>query len=205
MGLDADEVVSPELAASVRALFASRDPAADGYWINRRTFYLGRWIHHAWYPEWHLRLARRQKARWTGPDPHARLEVHGPTVRLKGDLLHYSYRDLQDHFQRTIRYARISARSLAQQGRRCRWYHLALSPWLALGKRLILKQGFRDGIRGWIIAYATFFSVLAKSAFLLENQMQETPDAQSTAQPGDSTSKPEAGPEIAQASDRQSV
>lgn len=205
LGLDADEVVSAELAVSLRAVFAAATPAVDGYWINRRTFYLGRWIRHAWYPEWHLRLARREKARWTGLDPHDRLEVDGPTARLKGDLLHYSYRDLQDHFQRTICYARTSARSLAQQGRRCRWYHLALSPWLALAKRLIVKQGFRDGFRGWIIAYATFFGVLAKYAFLLENQMQEKPDPRSTARPGDPTSKPEAGPERPQPGERQTV
>lgn len=179
LGLDADEVVSLELAASMRALFANGPPAAEGYWISRRTFYLGRWINHAWYPEWRLRLARREKARWTGRDPHDRLEVNGPTARLKGDLLHYSYRDLQDHFQRLVRYAQVSARGLAQEGKRCRWYHLVLSPWAALGKRLILKQGFRDGLRGWIIAYSTFFSVLAKYAFLLESQMH--PGAQEAA------------------------
>lgn len=170
LGLDADEVVSPELAASLRGLLAGEPPTADGYWINRRTFYLGRWIRHAWYPEWRLRLARREKARWAGLDPHDRLEVNGPTARLRGDLLHYSYRDLQDHFQRAVRYARIAAESLARQGQRCRWYHVVASPWVAMVKRLVLKQGFRDGLRGWIIAYATFFSVLAKYAFLFERQ-----------------------------------
>jgi glycosyltransferase involved in cell wall biosynthesis len=170
LGLDGDEEVSPELAGTLRGLFAERLPALDGFWINRRTFYLGRWIHHSWNPEWRLRLARRELAQWMGRDPHDRLEVAGKTARLNGDLLHYSYAGLQDHFERTIRYAWISADSLEQAGWRCRWYHLVFSPWLALGKRLFLKQGFRDGRRGWIIAYTTFFGVLAKYAFLFEKQ-----------------------------------
>jgi glycosyltransferase involved in cell wall biosynthesis len=167
--LDADEAVSPELANSIRQALASH-PAATGFFLNRRTRYLDDWIWHAWYPEWRLRLVRRETAHWVGADPHPSLETTGPTEKLPGDLLHYSYSGLQDHFERTIRYARISADSLDRVGRRCRWYHLVVSPWLALGKRLLLKRGFRDGRRGWIIAYATFFSVLAKYAFLLEKQ-----------------------------------
>ena len=181
--LDADEAVSPELADAIRAVFAAESPQPDGFWINRRTFYLGQWVRHAWNPEWRLRLVRREKAQWTGRDPHDRLAVAGATAKLKGDLLHYSYADLQGHLERTLRYARTSADSLAQAGCRCRWYHLAISPWLALSKRLILKQGFRDGWRGWIIAYSAFLSVLAKYAFLREKQTGASPDPQTPAPP----------------------
>ncbi|MBE3135213.1 MAG: glycosyltransferase family 2 protein, partial [Acidobacteria bacterium] len=107
--VDADEEVSPELAASIRELFARGEPELDGYWVNRFNFYLGDWIRHAWYPEWRLRLVRVSCALWRGADPHDRLEVPGTTTRLGGHLHHYSYADLQDHFQRLIRYARIAA------------------------------------------------------------------------------------------------
>jgi len=167
--LDADEVVSPELAAAIRQVFAS-NPTVDAFWLNRRTNYLGGWIWHVWYPEWCLRLVSREKARWAGIDPHPYLSVTGETAKLQGDLLHYSYKDLRGHLERTIRYAQTSAESMARAGRRCRWYHLAFSPWLALSKRLILRQGFRDGWRGWVIAYAACYGVLAKYAFLLERE-----------------------------------
>lgn len=167
--LDADEEVSPELSRSIRQALAGQ-PGADGFLLNRRTCFLGDWIWHAWYPEWRLRLVRRGRACWMGVDPHPSLETAGRTERLPGDLLHYSYSDLRQYFERTLRYARSSAQSLESTGQSCRWYHLAISPWLALGKRLIVKQGFRDGWRGWIIAYATFFSVLAKYAFLREKR-----------------------------------
>ncbi len=169
--LDADEALSPELAQAVRALFAAGEPAADGYWLNRRTFYLGRWIRHAWYPEWRLRLVRRERARCGGRDPHDRVEVSGATGRLTGDLLHYSFKDLQDHLEKSLRYARTSAAMLAQDGKRCGWHHLVLWPGAEFFKRLVLKQGWRDGWRGWIIAGVGTLSVFAKYALLLEKQL----------------------------------
>lgn len=166
--LDADEAVSPELAASIRQVFAEGQPSQDGFWVNRRTFYLGDWIRHVWYPEWRLRLVRKEGAQWVGLDPHDRLEVAGPVARLSGDLLHYSYYDLQDSLQRAIKYARISADSYAQAGRSFHWYQLLFSPWVAFFRQLIIRQGWRDGWRGWLIAGATMIHVFAKYAFLLE-------------------------------------
>jgi len=168
--VDADEEVSPELAAAIRGLFATSEPPLNGYAVNGLDFYLGAWIRHAWYPEWLLRIVRTGRAAWKGTDPHDRLEAEGPTGRLAGHLHHRSYADLQDHFQRIIRYARIAADALAATGARVRWYHLACSPWLAFFKSLVLKQGWRDGWRGWIIAFATLMKVFAKYAFLLERQ-----------------------------------
>ena len=168
--VDADEEVSPELAASMRARFANGRPLMDGYQVNRLTCYLGAWIRHAWYPEWRLRLVRVGRASWGGTDPHDRLEAAGAVGRLDGHLLHYSYRDLQDHLQRTIRYARISADAAGRAGRTAHWYHLLLSPWLAFLKSVLLKQGWRDGWRGGVIAFATLVKVFAKYAFLLESQ-----------------------------------
>jgi glycosyltransferase involved in cell wall biosynthesis len=169
--LDADEALTPELNAAIRGLFAGGDPAANGYSFSRRTWYLGKWIWHAWYPEWRLRLVRRGTAKWTGLDPHDYLQVSGPTERLRGDLLHYSFRDLQDHLQKTIAYARIMAGSYGTAGKRFRWYNLLFSPWLAFFKHLVLKQGWRDGWRGWLISFVKWVDVFAKYAFLLEREL----------------------------------
>ena len=170
--LDADEALSPELATSLRAAFADgREPRVDGFLLNRRTWYLGAWIWHAWYPEWRLRLLRRCAGRWGGLDPHAKLEVAGPTVRLDGDLLHYSFRDLRDHLERTIRYSRTMADSYAASGKRFRWHYLVLSPCFAVFKHLVMKQGWRDGWRGWLVSVIRGIDVFAKYAFLLEKTL----------------------------------
>ena len=169
LSLDADEVVTPELADSIgTALTANSE--LNGFEVNRRTFYLGDWIWHAWYPDWILRLVRGDAARWTGLDPHPRMEVGGSTKRLEGDLLHYSFRDLDDHLHRTLRYSRTMAASYAAEGRRFRWRCLLLSPWVAVFKHLILKQGWRDGWRGWLVSMIRGVDVFAKYAFLLEHE-----------------------------------
>ncbi|HMP84271.1 MAG TPA: glycosyltransferase family 2 protein [Verrucomicrobiota bacterium] len=174
LNLDADEVVSPELADALRKLFSNGEPTTNGFEINRRTFYLGDWIWHAWNPDWVMRLVRRDGARWTGHDPHAHLAVTGATTRLSGDLLHYSYRDLEDHLTRTIHYARVGAARYETEGRAVRWYNLVFSPWAAFAKKVILKSAWRDGWRGWVIACATGFGVLAKYAFVLEKRMKRS-------------------------------
>ncbi|HTA94937.1 MAG TPA: glycosyltransferase family 2 protein, partial [Verrucomicrobiae bacterium] len=97
--IDADEAVSPELAAGIRQLFADGDPREQGFFVNRLNFYVGQWIRHAWYPEWRLRLVRRANAQWGGLDPHDKLEVNGVSRRLAGDLLHYPFSSVQEHFQ----------------------------------------------------------------------------------------------------------
>ena len=177
LSIDADEAVSPELATAVRELFARGEPDAAGYFVSRRNFYLGDWIWHAWYPEWRLRLVRRTGAQWGGLDPHDKLEVPGATRRLPGDLLHYSYTSLAEHFSTELKYARIMAESYVRAGRRGRWYQLVFSPWIAMVKVLVLKSGWRDGWRGWVIAGARWMGTFAKYAFLLERQGTKPDDS----------------------------
>jgi glycosyltransferase involved in cell wall biosynthesis len=170
LSLDADEALTPELSTAIRRQFESGEPSVDGFLLNRRTFYLGDWLWHVWYPEWRIRLVRRTAAQWRGRDPHDRLEVTGATARLDGDLLHYSYRDLADHFRKMLRYSHTLAEAYDREGRRFRWYDLVVTPWLEFPRYLILKQAWRDGWRGWIIAFMHMVNIFAKYAFLFEAQ-----------------------------------
>ena len=172
ISLDADEALSEDLRRSVRRLFEDGEPDREGYWMNRKTYYLDAWIDHAWYPEWRLRLARKDRAEWAGTNPHDKLEVKGGTGKLEGDILHYSYADLQDHLKRTIDYGRISALAMIEQGRRFRWYKLLFSPWGRFAKSIVFKQAWRDGWRGWIIAFSSLLTCFAKYAFLYEAELQ---------------------------------
>lgn len=176
LALDADEPLSSELAASIRTEFSDGEPQVDGFWVNRRTWYLGDWLWHAWYPEWRLRLVRRQQAEWVGQDPHDYLSVEGETRRLEGDLLHYSYTGLEDHFTRTVKYARISSQAMARQGKRFRWHKLLFSPWARLFRSLVVKQAWRDGWRGVIIAYSSMLAGVLKYAFLFEHELTNRND-----------------------------
>ncbi len=172
LSLDADERLTPELCESILKLFEQGEPASDGYWLNRRTWYLGEWIWHAWYPEWRLRLVRCEGARWVGTDPHDKLEIDGATTRLKGgDFLHYSYKDLYDHFMRTISYGRIGAKAEYAKGKPFRWTKLIFSPPGRFLKSIISKGSLRDGWRGFLIAFMDMVGAFAKYGFMLEEKL----------------------------------
>jgi len=168
--LDADEALSPELAAAVKNLFAKGEPREHGFVMNRLNFYIGQWIRHAWHPEWRLRLARRSAAKWGGLDPHDKLEVAGATRRLEGDLLHWPFNSVREHLEKSLSYGRIMAESYLREGRKCRWYHIVFSPWMAAFKVLVVRSGWRDGWRGWVISGAKWVNTFAKYAFLLEHR-----------------------------------
>ncbi|MDQ7038386.1 MAG: glycosyltransferase family 2 protein [Aquificota bacterium] len=170
--IDADEVVSEELKESL--LKELRNPEADGYLINRRTFYLGDFLKHTWQPEWRLRLVRRSsEPRWTGMEPHDRLEVRGRVKKLKGDLLHYSYRSLEDQVRKLVRYALIMSEEMHKSGRRFRVRDMVLRPVWAFLKVYLLKRGFMDGSRGFVAAVFSAFYTFLKYAFLLERELKE--------------------------------
>ncbi len=118
-----------------------------------------------------MRLVRRELARWEGQDPHDYLAIDGKTHRLDGDLLHYSYTGVEDHFVRTVKYARVGAEAMIAKGRPFRWHKLVLSPWFRLFRSLVIRQAWRDGWRGWVIAYSSMFAGFLKYAFLLEHHI----------------------------------
>lgn len=173
LSLDADEALSNELCRSIEDLFASGKPECDGYWINRKTYYLGAWIQHAWYPEWRLRLVKRDGAVWGGTNPHDKLAIPSSAGKIQGDILHYSYVDLQDHLKRSIDYGRIGALAMIDEGRNFQWHKLLFSPWVRLIKSFVFKQAWRDGWRGWIIAFSSFLACFSKYAFIYEADLKK--------------------------------
>src|SRR5438309_5478168 len=89
LNLDADEIVSPELAVEIAQAVSERSASHAAYEFPRCTFYCGRWIRHGdWYPDRVRRLWRKDSAHWAGEEPHATLEVRGMIGRLHSDLLH---------------------------------------------------------------------------------------------------------------------
>jgi hypothetical protein len=168
LAVDADEAVSPELRRAIGSVLAG-EPAADGFFVDRLTWHLGRWIRHGdFHPDWQLRLFRRGRGRWGGTNPHGRVLLQGRVERLPGALEHYSYRDLADQVGRIQDFSRIQARALYEAGRRARVSDWLLRPPGRFLRGYLLKQGFRDGFAGFAIAAASAFHVFLKYATLWE-------------------------------------
>jgi glycosyltransferase involved in cell wall biosynthesis len=168
LSLDADERVSPQLAAEIRALLEGV-PDADGYRIPRVAFHLGRWIRSTdWYPDYQLRLYNRQRGRWTGRYVHESVRVDGRVGRLRGEIEHFAYRDLSHHLQTMDRYTSLAARQMFEEGRRARWVDIVVTPRLTFFRNYVLRGGFRDGMAGLVISAMNSYYVGLKFAKLWE-------------------------------------
>jgi len=166
--LDADERVSPELRASILAAL-ERPDLPDGFDCARRTWYLGRWIRHGgWYPDRKLRLFRRAAGRWTGTNPHDRVEVAGRVGRLDGDLLHFSYDSISDHLRTIDSFTSIAAREKRAAGERAGLSGLVLHPVGKFLRMYVAKAGFLDGFPGFAAAVSGAYYVFLKYAKLWE-------------------------------------
>ena len=118
LSLDADERVTPALAAEIRALLAS-EPPQRGYRVPRISHYLGRWIRGTdWYPDYQLRLYDRRAGAWNGRRVHESVRAEtGEPGRLAHDLQHYPYRDISDHLATIDRYTTLAAEQMRADGR----------------------------------------------------------------------------------------
>lgn len=160
--LDADERVSPELAAEIARLKQAPEPDAAGFEMPRLTFYLGRWIKHSgWYPDRKLRLYDRRRGRWRGDYVHEALEVDGHIERLGGKILHYTVRSASEHHTRLDRYTTLAAQEAYDAGKSGSTASLLLSPAAAFIRSYVSKLGFLDGAQGFIIArFAAHYAFL---------------------------------------------
>ena len=172
--LDADEELSPELSASVQA--ALEDPGdADGFMSNRCNYYNDRWIRHGgWYPDCKTRLVRKANSQWRGLNPHDVLHVDGKVGRLKGDLLHYTYRDMTAQFRQTNLFTDIAARVMFENGTKHRLHNLVLRPWVTFLKSYFWRLGFLDGSAGFVLAVTGSYYVFLKYAKLAELHRRAT-------------------------------
>lgn len=162
LAIDADERVSPELALEVRRVLA-REPGVVGFTVPRLGFWEGRPIRHGtWYPDTRVRLFRRDRARWTGRDPHDHVVADGPVGHLSAPLHHFPFRHLGEHLQQVDRYSRLMAEGARAAGERAHWWDVVFRPILHFVKGYLLRMGFLDGVRGFCVASFGAAYVLSK-------------------------------------------
>jgi len=177
--LDADEVLPATAEAEFRAAIANAG-ATVGYWINRRFMFMGRWLRHAYYPNWNLRLFRHSLGRYEkltdvatasgDNEVHEHVVVQGPTGRLRCELDHYAFPSVEVFVEKHNRYSNWEARvavasegagnsdqiqssRVAQRRRLKRLSHcLPFRPLLRFLYVYLWQRGFLDGREGYYFA-----------------------------------------------------
>jgi glycosyltransferase involved in cell wall biosynthesis len=154
LSLDADEEVSAELAASIRALLQSATPPRHaGYKMNRRNMYFGRWIKHSgYYPDPKLRLVKRGAAEFELRDVHEDMKMAGELGHLQGDLLHHAYPTLDSFIEHANRYSTLGAGMVVRE-RKVGFsvVNIVLRPMVRFLWSYFFRGGFLDGREGLLV------------------------------------------------------
>ncbi|MBS1210970.1 MAG: glycosyl transferase [Proteobacteria bacterium] len=165
--VDSDEIVSPELRASIET--ALLKPAFQYYEFPRRNRFLGRYLRHGeGYPDLSLRLFDRRQARWSEDIVHERVITLGVVGRLSGDLLHHSEDTIETYLSKQNRYTTLAARTLIEEGAQVPFGKLLFSPLFRFIKFYLLRGGWLDGLPGLIHILIGCFNSFAKYAKMIE-------------------------------------
>lgn len=171
--LDQDEFLSPELKDSVCAALDA-PKGHGGFFCPRRSWYLDRFVMHSgWYPDRLLRVFRLDSVEIRGMLPHEEFHPTGSTEVLRGDIIHYPYRDLAEHLDKINSYTSLAAREMHAKGRKAgvgTAFSHAIGKFL---KQYLLKQGFRDGKAGFVLAIHSFLYAFQKYMKLVELKRSE--------------------------------
>lgn len=165
--LAADEELSQDLIQEIRNLNFDK----DGYYIPRLVQYLGRWIKHCgWYPDYTMRLFKKNKGSFTDALVHETFELSGDTGKLKNPIFHYPYRDIAHHIEKMNVYTDLSARQMCRKGKRATVFSILSHTFFNFIKMYGLRLGFLDGSQGLIISALGSYYVFLKYIKLYEIQ-----------------------------------
>lgn len=153
LSIDADEIVTPELKEEILGVLL-KNPRENGFTIPRRNYIGTYWVRHGgWYPSPQLRLFRKNKFRYEEAAVHPRAFMDDPCGHLKGDLLHYSYRSIEDFFGKlNNQTSREAQKWLAQHKpmRLGRFMYRSVDRFI---RAYVAKQGYKDGFYGFVAAF----------------------------------------------------
>jgi glycosyltransferase involved in cell wall biosynthesis len=167
LSIDADERVTPALAAEIRHVIQD-SPAHTGYEVRRNFYFLGRRLRFGGLgADWVLRLFRREKGRLRPVRVHESIEVQGSVGQLKNPMEHFSYPNLDEYVEKCNHYTSLAAREQWARGRRFSWLDHFRPAW-ELGVRVVAKGAWLDGHAG-----LTYAALSAHAAWLRAVKLRE--------------------------------
>jgi len=166
--LDSDEQATYALGQEIATTLAT-GATADGYRIHRMLYHLGHYFAGRLYPDWPIRLFRRDRAHIGGVDPHDRVEVAGRIARLDAPILHFSYADVADHVASINRLTSRAAQEATPGA--LTGVQMLTHPLWRFFNFYFLRGGIRGGGRGLYASMAAAFYVFLKYAKLYERRL----------------------------------
>ena len=170
LSIDADERVSRELYEEIIMLMQC-GPPADAFFVPRKSHFLGQWIRYGgWYPDYRQpQFFHRLRMKYREDLVHESFEFMNDAERqvgyLHGHVLQYPFHTISHYLEKMHRYSSLCAESMFHEGQQFHIHQLISHPLFTFFKMYLLRQGFRDGIAGLVLAglYASYtFTKYAK-------------------------------------------
>lgn len=172
--LEADEIVTPELAQDIGRVLQGPMNPDDGYAVDRRGDFLGILLPNearASKQRAFVRLYNRTRSEFDeNTKVHEELLFPGKSIALKGEFLHWRGYQMDEYVSAFNRYATLEANVLADKGKKATSGLIFTRPLLRFLWLYVYKQGFRLGTRGLIHALLKAFSEYIRYAKLWEMQ-----------------------------------
>lgn len=173
--IDADEEMSPELAASVQAVLQGGSDCA-GYSFMRKPSAFGRWIEHGgWYPDWQFRFFRKDNYYPEHAEIHGGFNTRGKKGQLAGVLYHHTYATIFSYVEKMNEYTSLHVSNKLKDNPQVqvRWNNLILNPLSHFLRMFISKKGYKDGFHGFVLALLDATYAMLMYAKLWEYRMRE--------------------------------
>lgn len=159
LSIDADERVDSDLKEALQDLKLEEDKL---YELNVKTNYLGKWIRYCgWYPSYKKRLYHKKSTKWNSDLVHEKLvsDVKLDTIKLHGNLLHYSYPSIERHHQKIDSYAKLTAQKWKLQNKSPSIIKKIFGPSFRFIKTYFFRLGLLDGKEGFLISKMSYLLV----------------------------------------------
>jgi len=172
--LDADERITLELKDEILKIL--ENPEFDGYTVPRKNYIGDKWLERGgWYPSAQLKMFRKDKFRYEEVDVHPRAFMDSPNGHLKGDLIHYSYKDIADFIAKQNNQTTREAAKWVETGRKM---GCGKALWRTIDRffrSYIGKAGYKDGFYGLVVAvfggWYQYTSYIKYREMLLKNNV----------------------------------
>lgn len=162
LSLDADEQLTEELSSEIKQILSNpQNPTSDinGYYIPRKNIIFGKWIRHTgWYPDYQLRLFRKDKGKFGEKQVHEMITIDGATEKLENPMTHMNYENISQFLNKMIKTYTVSeADSLKNQGYKFSSTDIVKMPLSEFIKRYFAESGYRDGMHGLVLSLLQSF------------------------------------------------
>jgi len=168
LSLDADEIISEELRKILYSIL-EKDSIYKGYKFPRKNIFFGKWMRYGdLWPDYQIRLFDKGKSFFNDRYVHESVQVNGEICQLNEPIIHHSYENVSEFFQRQKDYALLSAKESLKKEISLNRTDIFFRPFWRFFRSYIIKSGWKDGIEGFIVSAGLAWYVFMRFAIILE-------------------------------------